>query len=262
MTGGFRSGGRSPIARCTSWMRGTDWYRRGAVGELCIGGDGLARDYLGDAELRKRSSSLNRMASRARGCSGPGIWLGWSAEGLLDIGSRGSSGEDPRDAHRAGRSRVSSGACEGVHEAVVLRVRMFPARSAFVAYVVAEPASLLVTQLQSQLRRRCSSTWCPPRSCLWRRCRWRPTARWIASDCRRRMPTCCMPRSWHREADGAHGRPDLGASTQRGGAADRAGDSFFYVGWPLTAGDTGGGRSAVGRCKWSWGSRSCSRMSP
>ena len=106
-----RSAGPTPAPGPTSSTPPCSRARRASVGELYVGGDGLARGYLGRPDLTAERFVADPFTPRARApaCTGPATWSAWRPDGELDF--LGRADEQVSGARLPGRARPRSRRC-------------------------------------------------------------------------------------------------------------------------------------------------------
>ena len=148
----------------------------GVPGELYLGGDGLARGYLGRPELTAERFVPDPFAPRRRaGSTAPATWSAGAPTATLEFLGRLD------DQVKIRGFRIEPGEIEaalrphpGGPRAAVVRARDDGRGDPrLVAYVVPrrEPAALGVGPARRAARRACPTTWCRRPSCCWTRCR-------------------------------------------------------------------------------------------
>ncbi|NVI85498.1 aminotransferase class V-fold PLP-dependent enzyme, partial [Janthinobacterium sp. BJB401] len=147
----------SPIANCKVYL--LDAWRKlvpqGVIGEMYIGGDCLARDYLGDTALTGARFIGNPFSDDpADRLFKTGDLARWSADGRIEYKGRRDFQVKLRGFRiELGEIESQLLVCADVREAAVAMREDVPGDKRLVAYVVAGPdAQLSVAQLQAQLQ--------------------------------------------------------------------------------------------------------------
>jgi amino acid adenylation domain-containing protein len=161
----------------------------GVLGELYIGGVGLARGYLGRPGLTAERFIACQFGPPGERMYRTGDLARWRPDGALDfLGRARQPDQDPRFPHRTRRDRGRADGIDGVAQAVVVP-REIAGETRLVAYLVAKPGAALP-------RRRactppsphgCPTTCCRPPSWCLRRCPSPSTANSTAAPYR--LPT-------------------------------------------------------------------------
>ena len=135
---GCQSEVRSATRRCTCWAKSWSWWVQGMLGELYIGGAGLARGYYNQPEL-----TAERFVPHPFSTAGgerlyrTGDYVRWRADGTLEfVGRVRHTGEDPRLPIEPGEVEAVLGRHASVSDCAVVTRQEANGEKYLVAYVV------------------------------------------------------------------------------------------------------------------------------